>query len=116
MLKIRGIFTALLLTLSLNAFAVCFHNQTSKSIYIHTVSDETFYDPKKIKPGDKYCTTADEEAEKEFVWTVTKTKSVIITPLLELEKAVICGAELRNITFNDIYVVQDGKSKSCIGL
>jgi len=116
MLKIKAMISALLLIFSLNSFAVCFHNQTSESFYICTVSDETFYDPIKIKPADIYCTIADEEAKKGFTWIVTKTKPLKVTGDLELQEAPICGAELRNLTFNDIFIVQDGKIKTCIGL
>lgn len=97
MLKFKALFTALLLILSLKTFATCYHNQTSKSIFIASLLD-WYGTPYEIKPGGKYCT------DSSFAGIYAERDGTEICAILS--DNFIIGAE-------NIYVVQVGEHKTC---
>ncbi len=102
MLKLKTLFSAVLLTLSVNTFAFCVHNHTYQSIYVYSPS--TRIEPSKISPDHYFCT---KKGEPSFGYEI-----YIYIGKTEKEQQSVCGSY--NMTVKNIDVLQSGNFARCI--
>lgn len=102
MLKSKTLLSAMMLAFSFNAFALCVHNDTTKSVFFS--SDQDWLGDRRIEilPAGKYCT---KENQSGFGYTIYEGKTD--------QDKIICGALWTNISLKNIDVVPAGEYSTC---